>query len=191
MKVPGDGDRRKFFKQAFGGALNQMARAAEDRIVQKRYVRPPGAPSEIAFLASCTRCGLCAPACSPAAIRFVGPDGGLAAGTPFLEVDRVPCVACSDIPCAVACPTDALVVTDRGWEGMRLGRITFHPDRCITFQGQACAICVQACPIGPKALELDGSGHPVLKIEGCVACGVCVRECPSMPSSFTFAPLER
>jgi ferredoxin-type protein NapG len=191
MKIPGGGDRRQFFRQAFGGALDRMARAAEDRIVQKRYVRPPGALPEMMFLAACTRCGLCAPACSPGAIRFAGPEGGLAAGTPFLEVERVPCVACSDIPCAVACPTDALLVTDRGWEGMHLGRITFHPNRCITFQGQACAICVQACPIGPKALELDDSGHPVLKFEGCVACGVCVRECPTLPSSFTFAPLER
>ncbi len=190
VKTP-SGDRRSFFKTAFGGALDHIARATEERIVQKRYVRPPGALPEMGFLAACTRCGQCAPVCPPSAIKFVGPDGGLAAGTPYLEVEQVPCIACPDMPCATACPTDALIVPQRGWTGTRLGRITFHPDRCITFQGQACAICVQACPIGTKALELDADGRPVLKLEGCVACGVCVRECPTMPSSLTFAPLER
>lgn len=190
MKTP-SGDRRSFFKQAFGGALDHVARATEERIVQKRYVRPPGAMSEMGFLAACTRCGQCAPACPPGAIKYVGPEGGLAAGTPFLEVNQVPCIACPEIPCAAACPTDALMVPENGWSGLRLGRITFHPDRCITFQGQACAICVQACPVGSSALALDGEGRPVLKLEGCVACGVCVRECPTVPSSLTFAPPER
>jgi ferredoxin-type protein NapG len=121
----------------------------------------------------------------------VGPEGGLAAGTPYLEPDQVACVACPDMPCATVCPTDALIAPAAGWAGLRLGRVTFHPDRCITFKGEACAICVQACPVGPRALVLDADDHPVLKLEGCVACGVCVRECPTMPSSLTFAPLER
>jgi ferredoxin-type protein NapG len=190
MKLP-RGDRRSFFKQAFGGALEHVARATEERLIQKRYVRPPGALSEIGFLAACTRCGLCAAACPPAAIKYAGPEGGLAAGTPFLEVEQVPCIACADMPCASVCPTDALIVPERGWVRERLGKITFHPNRCITFQGQACAICVQACPVGPAALELDSEARPVLKVEGCVACGVCVRDCPTMPSSFTFVPLER
>ena len=185
------GDRRTFFKQAFDGVLDHVARATEDRIVQRRYVRPPGALPEISFLAACTRCGECVAVCPPKAIKSAGSDGGLAAGTPYLEPDRVACVACTDMPCAAACPTDALIVPETGWAGLRLGRITFHPDRCITFQGEACAICVQACPLGPRALELDREGRPVLKLEGCVACGVCVRECPTMPSSFTFNPPER
>jgi len=121
----------------------------------------------------------------------VAAEGGLAAGTPYLEPDQVACVACPDMPCAAVCPTDALIVPESGWAGLRLGRVTFHPDRCITFRGEACAICVQACPVGPAALVLDADDRPVLKLEGCVACGVCVRECPTMPSSLTFAPLER
>ena len=185
------GDRRSFLRRAFGGALDHVARATEERLVQRRYVRPPGALPEIAFLAACTRCGKCAEVCPPSAIRYAGTDGGLAAGTPYLEPDQVACVACADMPCAASCPTDALLVPEGGWAGLRLGQVTFHPDRCITFRGEACAICVQACPVGPLALELDSEGRPVLKLEGCVACGVCVRECPTIPSSFTFTPLER
>lgn len=185
------GNRRNFLRRAFGGAIDHVARVTEDRLVQRRYVRPPGALPEMGFLTACTRCGACAAACPPAAIRYAGPEGGLAAGTPYLEPDQVACVACTDMPCAVSCPTDALIVPPSGWTGLHLGRITFHPERCITFRGDACAICVQACPIGPAALVLDTEGRPVLKLEGCVACGVCVRECPTLPSSLTFAPLER
>jgi ferredoxin-type protein NapG len=184
-------DRRGFFRRAFGGAIDHVARATEERFVQRRYIRPPGAMAEIGFLAACTRCGKCAEACPPAVIRFAGPEGGLAAGTPYLEPDRAPCIACPDMPCAASCPTDALIVPPAGWRGLHLGRVTFHPDRCITFRGEACAICVQACPIGTKALELDSDGRPVLKLEGCVACGVCVAECPTSPSSYSFTPLER
>lgn len=185
------GDRRAFFRRAFGGALDHMARATEERVVQRRYVRPPGALPELGFLAACTRCGKCAEVCPPSAIRHAGSEGGLAAGTPYLEPDIVACVACAEMPCAASCPTGALTVPDAGWDGARLGRVTFHPERCITFRGDACAICVQACPRGSEALAMDSEGHPVLKLEGCVACGVCVRECPTSPSSFTFTPLER
>jgi ferredoxin-type protein NapG len=184
-------NRRGFLRRAFGDVIEHVARTTEDRVVQKRYVRPPGAMPELAFLGACSRCGACAPVCPPSAIRYAGPEGGLATGTPFLEPDRVPCIACTDMPCAASCPTGALTVPEGVWAGTRLGQITFHPDRCITFKGEACGICVQACPIGPAALDLDREGRPILRAEGCVACGVCVRECPTMPSSLTFSQLER
>ena len=37
------GDRRSFFRRALGNAMEQVAKATEERIVQKRYVRLPGA----------------------------------------------------------------------------------------------------------------------------------------------------
>jgi MauM/NapG family ferredoxin protein len=184
------GDRRDFFRLTAGKVLRQVERATEERLVARRYVRPPGAMPEIAFLAACTRCGACGPVCPAGAIEFATTQHGLAAGTPYLEPTRVPCIACPEMPCAVACPTEALLVPEDGWRSTKLGRITFHPERCITFEGNECGVCARSCPVGETALALDDLGRPILKLEGCVGCGVCVRECPTNPSSFTFTPLE-
>lgn len=183
-------DRRDFFRRAAGQVLRRLERVTEERLVARRFVRPPGALPELAFLAACTRCGACQPVCPAGAIRLATPQEGLAAGTPWLEPERVPCIACAEMPCAVACPTDALVVPEDGWRSTRLGWITFHPERCITFEGSECGVCARACPVGETALTLDDLGRPVLRLEGCVGCGVCARECPTSPSSFTFTPLD-
>lgn len=165
--------------------------AAEERVVQQRYLRPPGALPEVAFLAACTRCGECLPVCPPGALRKVPGSGGLAAGTPFIDPAIQGCIACPDMPCAAACPTDALTVPAGGWDGERLGLLEFFPERCVTFVGTACRACADACPVGPRALAMDEAGHPVLRHEGCIGCGVCVRACITYPSSWKLTPLER
>jgi len=187
---PGAGDRRGFFKDSIGNWVRRFVERTEERIVQERYVRPPGSLPEVAFLAACTRCGQCAPVCPVKAILTVPPSGGLAAGTPYLEPTSQPCVACVEMPCVAACPTDALTLPANGWTGYRLGLVEFVPERCVTFQGSPCRVCVDACPIGERALVQDEGGRPVLRQEGCVGCGVCVRECITSPSSFEFRRLE-
>lgn len=184
------GDRRDFFRDSVGQWLEKTLEATEERVVQQRWQRPPGALPEVAFLAACTRCGECVTACPYKVIQLVPTSGGLAAGTPYLDVARSPCQACPDMPCARACPTDALTVPPNGWAGYRLGDLEFYPERCVTFRGQSCRACADACPIGGSALEMDEAGHPVLKQEGCVACGVCIRACISVPPSFGFRARE-
>ena len=181
-------DRRQVLRDGLNRWVKTLVERTEDRVVQQRYVRPPGALPEVGFLAACTRCGACAPVCPPGAIRTVPPSGGLAAGTPMLEPAIEPCVACAEMPCVAACPTGALTLPDAGWTGYRLGTVEFVPERCITFTGTACRVCVDACPMGEAALIQDEAGRPVLRREGCVGCGVCVRECVTAPSSCLFHP---
>jgi MauM/NapG family ferredoxin protein len=183
-------DRRDFFRDSLGEWIRKVVEETEERIIQTRYFRPPGALPEVAFLAACTRCGLCSPVCPVHAILTVPPSGGLAAGTPFIDPKSQPCVACADIPCAAVCPTGALTAPLDGWARLRLGRVEFVPERCVTFQGTECRVCVDACPVGERALAVDEAGHPVLRREGCVGCGVCMRECITSPSSFQLDPVE-
>jgi len=185
------GGRRDFFRQSVGQWGERLLERTEKKLVQERYTRPPGALPEVAFLAACTRCGACEPVCPPHAIRYLPTSTGLAAGTPWIEPASQPCVACTDMPCVQACPTDALTRPPQGWDGYRMGELEFFPERCVTYQGQSCRVCVDACPIGERALTLDETGHPVLRREGCVGCGVCVRDCITHPSSFALTPAEQ
>jgi MauM/NapG family ferredoxin protein len=180
------GDRRDALRSAFNQMVERMVDATEERLAPRRYVRPPGALPELGFLAACTRCGDCIPVCPVRAIVRAPTEAGLAAGTPYLNVQVQACIACADMPCARACPTEALTVPPHGWDGYRLGAVEFVPERCVTYKGVACQVCAKACPVGERALAIDSDGHPVLKLEGCVGCGSCVKACITSPSSFLF-----
>ena len=185
------GDRRDFLRQSIGKWGEKLLEQAEERMVHQKYFRPPGALPEVAFLTACTRCGACAPVCPADAIAMLPPRAGLAAGTPHLEPALQPCTVCADMPCAAACPTGALTLPEGGWDGYRIGALEFVPERCVTYQGTACRVCADACPVGEAALTIDETGHPVLKQEGCVGCGVCVRACITSPSSFNIQAVEQ
>ena len=146
MHLPSS-DRRSLFRQAFGGALEHVARATEARIVQHRYVRPPGALPEIGFLATCTRCGACAAVCPVGAILHVPSQGGLAAGTPFLEPGRIPCIACPDIPAPR--PADEALTVRRGRRPSGWARSSSTPSAVPRLVGVALH---GACPDGDAAL---------------------------------------
>jgi MauM/NapG family ferredoxin protein len=186
----GLGDRRALFRTTIGQWLEKVIEQAERRVAPETYLRPPGALPEMAFLAACTRCGDCITACPPFALRKVATSGGLAAGTPYIDPTIQACVACPDMPCARACPTEALTLPPDGWTGYRLAAVELDPERCVTFAGTTCRACADACPVGTRALEIDTDGHPVLKAEGCVGCGCCVRACITSPSCYTLRPLE-
>jgi NAD-dependent dihydropyrimidine dehydrogenase PreA subunit len=162
-------DRRGLLRSAVGDWAERLVEQAERRVAPIPYVRPPGALPEVVL---------------------VPPDGGLAAGTPRLLLDREPCIGCPTMPCAVVCPTPALTVPSEGWAGYRLAELEFHPERCLTYRGASCRVCADSCPQGAAALVIDDTGHPAVRQEGCIGCGVCVRSCVTRPSSFTLHHAE-
>ncbi|HET8649521.1 MAG TPA: 4Fe-4S dicluster domain-containing protein [Gemmatimonadales bacterium] len=185
------GSRRDLFRHAVGEWVERLMLQAEERVAPGKWHRPPGALPEVALAAACTRCDACINACPAQALMRVPVEGGLAAGTPYLDPRLQPCLVCADMPCAAACPTDALTVPETGWAGLRLAEVTFVPERCVTFEGIACGVCAASCPVGESALMMDEGGHPVLRREGCVGCGICVRACITSPSSFELTETER
>ncbi|MBA2627980.1 MAG: 4Fe-4S dicluster domain-containing protein [Gemmatimonadales bacterium] len=187
---PVGGERRRLFRSAIDRWLGHVVERTEKRIARRQYFRPPGALPEVGFLAACTRCGACADVCPSSAIMHVRAEGGLAAGTPYIDPGVQPCTVCPDMPCASVCPTDALTVPPALWEGYRIGRLELVAERCITFKGTPCGVCAEACPVGPAALAIDEGGHPVIRSEGCVGCGLCVRACVTSPSSFVLTYAE-
>ena len=187
---PTDFDRRGFLGEALKQIASRAGALIADRVAPRRHFRPPGALSEPAFLAACTRCGYCTEACPVDAVRPAPSSAGLAAGTPIIEPASIPCVACEGMFCASVCPTGALVLPAGGWAGEKIGDLALDEDRCIAFQGIECGVCARACPVGPTALDLDAKGRPVIK-DGCVGCGVCVRACVTSPSSLALTiPVE-
>ncbi len=181
----GAGDRRAFFRETVGKLADEAARQARRRVSPSPALRPPGALHEIAFLAACTRCGACIDVCPVHAIMKAPPAAGLSVGTPMIDPKIQPCTVCPDMPCARACPTEALQPPPGMWDGYRLAVLELDSDRCIAFDGVACGVCARVCPVGERAIGLDGGGRPVLRPEGCVGCGVCVKACVTSPSSLS------
>jgi ferredoxin-type protein NapG len=182
--MPPASDRRAFVARGLSRLLGQAAGAVTERLAPTVYIRPPGALPEPGFLAACTRCGECIRACPAEAIVTLGAEHGLAGGTPTLDPARNACLMCPDMPCAVACPTEALGVPADGWASVGIGVAEIGSDRCIAHRGVTCGVCARVCPVGERALRLDRSGRPVLA-EGCTGCGACAVACVTVPSSIT------
>lgn len=182
-------DRRGFFTRGIQRAVQEVVDAFADRVAPGRYVRPPGALPEPAFLAACTRCGACTEACPPHAIAPLPRTHGLAAGTPALDVATTACLMCESMPCAQVCPTPALEVPSWGWRDVRMAALTIDTGRCITYRDVECGICARACPVGPEALRMDDRGRPVVGA-ACTGCGQCIGACVTAPSSIAAAPGE-
>ena len=186
---PGRIDRRDFFSQGLKRALREVVGALGDRVAPNRYVRPPGALPEPAFLGACTRCGACADVCPVHAITKLPASHGLAGGTPVLDVAITACIMCETMPCAAACPTPALEVPSWGWRDVKIAELEIDTTRCITYRDVECGICARVCPIGEDALKMDDRGRPVIGA-ACTGCGMCVNACVTTPTSISARPLE-
>jgi len=203
-------DRRRFFREALGEFLRPVARAIDpsekaahhlslDHATgdkpsdlsayaptdREHWLRPPGARPEGEFQTICSRCGDCVSVCPARCIRIESDPDGRGGGVPFIDPDAMPCVLCDGLLCMATCPTTALVPTPL--EMIDMGTAHWRQELCLRSHGQDCTICVDRCPVGPKALELNGAAVVVHR-DACTGCGVCQNSCPTEPKSIIVTP---
>jgi MauM/NapG family ferredoxin protein len=201
-------DRRRFFRAGLAemlkpldAAIRPLAQVAHevgklDEIesrplpkprrsgVDRPWLRPPGAIAEIEFRNTCSQCGQCVSACPVYAIR-IDHSGDEGAGYPYIDAEYQPCVLCDGQPCMPACPTGALQIVGR--EQIRMGLANWFEQTCRLATGEDCTICVDDCPIGLSAIEINDR-QIVVKEDGCTGCGVCQNHCPTDPKSIIVIP---
>lgn len=181
-------DRREFLLGNFKAIGRLFADALSQTVVKagggKRYLRPPGAVDEAAFMLSCTRCGDCAKACPTQVIKFLGPEAGVAMGTPYIDPTDKACDLCG--ACMPSCvPQALLTITDP--RKVKIGTAVVDPAACWAHQGQICDLCYHRCPFPNEAIKLV-DGRPEIVPEVCTGCGLCVYACVSTPVSITVEP---
>ncbi|MCF3653452.1 MAG: 4Fe-4S dicluster domain-containing protein [Aigarchaeota archaeon] len=185
--------RRELFRMMLGLLFIPLAGGFLSMLPGGRVVRPPGAVDERLFLELCTRCGICVKACSSEGRGTLEPcgllDGVSMMGTPKVNPLRAPCESrygmCEGrLPCVRSCPTGALRWIEP--EEIKLGSVSWSPDRCIAVLGGECLVCAEVCP-APGAIT-PRNGIPVFHSNRCVGCGRCVYACPADPKALNLMP---
>ncbi|CAM2008275.1 4Fe-4S dicluster domain-containing protein [Acanthopleuribacter pedis] len=175
-----DHNRRGFLGEFFShfrkGVGNQVDRKLGKML--KAPIRPPGARSELEFLASCTRCGACIQACPYGAIKKKPIEAGLTQSAPHIEPSVQACHLCETMPCIQACDDGALIPTKP--EAVDMGTAVVQPEQCLTFDGKVCTLCYDACPYPERALTIGEDFHPRV-LDACTGCGLCEQHCPVNP----------
>jgi MauM/NapG family ferredoxin protein len=185
-------NRRDMFRFGFRRLMEPLAEYLEERLniqlpVERVTLRPPGALPEKEFLDTCYRCGNCVDVCPARAIRTTSSDDLERAGTPYIDPDLAACVVCDELACMKACPSGALKLVDRP-QAIRIGLAIVNHDRCVRSTGEDCTLCIEKCPFGTEAIDLDKDGRIEVKSPGCVGCGVCQFYCPPTPKAIRIDP---
>lgn len=201
-------DRRRFFRAALAeslkpldAAIRPLERMAHEvgkldaiqptqrysepaRTLDRPWQRPPGALPELEFRVRCTQCDDCVRACPVSAIKLdhSGDEGG---GFPYIDPNIQPCTLCDGQPCMPACPSGALQWTPLA--RIDMGTARYFDQVCLRFNGEDCTMCVDHCPVGPTALEVQ-DGWIKVHEEACTGCGVCQNNCPTDPKSIIVIP---
>ena len=188
-----DGERssRRDFLTSWFGTFREASQAVAKTgpADPDKVLRPPGAlaPDED-FLEKCTRCGDCIPVCPVDAVITIEEKDGRK--LPAINPGAKPCRLCDTLPCIAACPDGALVAPEGGPERVRIGIAKVDPRHCITFKGELCTRCYDACPYPDKALMMIGS-RPLVGSGACTGCGLCEFACPTHPQGHRHRPRAR
>ncbi|MEK7433025.1 MAG: 4Fe-4S dicluster domain-containing protein [Cyanobacteriota bacterium] len=168
-------DRKKFIKKGFFQFFNVFQDFfGEIKAISYSPIRPPGAIEEKLFLDTCVKCGKCIDACEQNSIKFSGMEASFIMGYPVISPKERPCFACDDLSCMKACPSGALVFTEK--KDLKIGLAIVDKERCITYSGEECDICVKSCPFPDIAIKIDDNKNPSV-LEPCIGCGLCEYWC--------------
>jgi ferredoxin-type protein NapF len=169
--------------EVFRGASDEVR--SQPRLDPEKVLRPPGALTpDDQFLAACTGCGDCVPACPTKSILTIEHEE--LTSLPVINPRHKPCYLCTDLPCIAACKEGALV-SPGGPDQVRIGIAKVDPRICITFRGEICQSCYKACPFPNLAILMIGS-RPLISNSACTGCGLCVQVCPTQPRAITIVP---
>ena len=120
----------------------------------------------------------------------------------------VPCYMCDDVPCAAACPTNALDISrlinpktkEIDIKMMKMGVAVVDVHSCIAFWGLQCDACYRACPLMDEAIKLvynrnDRTGkhaflEPVVNPDICTGCGLCEKACVTQKAAIFVLPRD-
>jgi len=193
--------RRRFFREGLFELFKPLARTVEPlrRVAEqlgtldqpapppvpvRHWLRPPGSLQEQQFREQCSRCSECVRVCPSHCIKidFSGNEGE---GAPYIDADLSSCVLCTSLACMHHCPSGALQPTMVDYVDM--GVAVWHESTCVRTRGDNCTVCVEACPVGARAITLGDDGRINVR-EGCTGCGTCQHACPTNPKSITILP---
>jgi polyferredoxin/NAD-dependent dihydropyrimidine dehydrogenase PreA subunit len=134
------------------------------RIQRNPYlIRPPGARTELDFMATCARCAQCMKGCPTNVIQPAVFDAGVEGFfTPQMDFRRGYCEwTCTE--CGRNCPTQAIrELTLQEKQLKVIGRAYIDRSTCIPWaEGRDCLVCQELCPTPEKAIifRTAGSGQ--------------------------------
>jgi MauM/NapG family ferredoxin protein len=181
--TPGEGPRDPESKSELAEASADTPIVPEESAGPLLFLlRPPGALPEGEFLARCTSSGNCVRACPVSAIKLAPPPGGRGRLHPVIEPRSQACVLCAGLNCMSACPSGALQRVPR--EAVRIGLAVVDVTLCLRSKGEDCRICIEKCPVGRSALDLEPeTGRVLVKEAACTGCGLCEMACPTDPAA--------
>lgn len=184
-----------------------------DAATEAEFVlRPPGALKEGKFQTACIKCGICVEVCPYDTLKLGESGSNIPIGTPYFEPRTIPCYMCTDIPCVVDCPTNALnedlltIAKENGTIGLdinksKMGIAVLNAETCLAFWGIRCDACYRACPLIDEAITLDLSRNertgkhaflkPKINNDVCTGCGMCEHACITEETSIYVQPIDK